>query len=897
VTGYKLDNLTLLTENNAIGNVVTAGFWESDVIAALLAGAPQKLIIFEPDNALYAQAKANYADESNVEVRNATLSEKTGEADYFVFTPNRFSSLLKPKQLLKIYRKNSNDNVTSINVSTVQSVCEQQKILPSAGNILLLGVNCPSSILSDAAQTDHLSYFDVIIVRQPKQGLYESEQQQEALNTVLQENKFNVLQELSHDPMYTQFVFGRDHRGEKINALQAKVTATESRNAEVSKQLAETESRASQFESSATELNSNYSKLKAEYEGLTANVSALEIKGTELATQNTQLDTALTQTKAQYDKLSAGSAEKQTANEQMAAQVIALQNKQNELAGNQKNKDDKIAELTKQRDQQTQGQQETKQRAEALKGQNEQLLAQVAALQTKQNELSETQKNKDAKIAELAAQRDQQAKGHQETKQQAESLKAQNEKLSADRAQKLTENEQSAAQVTALQAKHNELTETQKNKDAKIAELAAQRDQQAKGHQETKHQAESLKAQNDKLSAVSAQQQTEKEQLAAQVTALQAKHNELAKTQKNKDAKIAELAQQREQQAQGHQETKQLAVALKVENETRTAESAQQQTVIEQLTVQVNVFETKQNELVETQKNKDDKIAKLTAQRDQQAKGHQETRQQAESLKAKNDELSTLSTQKQTENEQLTAQVAALQNKQNQLAESHKNKDAQIAELTAQRDQQTQEHQETKQLAEALKVENETLTAASAQQQTVVEQLTAQVNVFETKQHELVEGQKNKEAQIAELTKLRDQKTHENQETKQRAERLNQQCEELKVYSAARQKSADLALKLQTKAQIDLDDLREKYQHKHINEQKLVALISELRAKLQQAAEYYYELQAKHPELNEVTQNQVEPSNIENYGTAPVEAIEKKTRPAKRKKRSKQAKSVTRGKL
>jgi FkbM family methyltransferase len=827
VTGYKLDNLTLLTENNAIGNVVTAGFWESDVIAALLAGAPQKLIIFEPDNALYAQAKANYADESNVEVRNATLSEKTGEADYFVFTPNRFSSLLKPKQLLKIYRKNSNDNVTSINVSTVQSVCEQQKILPSAGNILLLGVNCPSSILSDAAQTDHLSYFDVIIVRQPKQGLYESEQQQEALNTVLQENKFNVLQELSHDPMYTQFVFGRDHRGEKINALQAKVTATESRNAEVSKQLAETESRASQFESSATELNSNYSKLKAEYEGLTANVSALEIKGTELATQNTQLDTALTQTKAQYDKLSAGSAEKQTANEQMAAQVIALQNKQNELAGNQKNKDDKIAELTKQRDQQTQGQQETKQRAEALKGQNEQLLAQVAALQTKQNELSETQKNKDAKIAELAAQRDQQAKGHQETKQQAEALKVQ----------------------------------------------------------------------NDKLSAVSAQQQTEKEQLAAQVTALQAKHNELAKTQKNKDAKIAELAQQREQQAQGHQETKQLAVALKVENETRTAESAQQQTVIEQLTVQVNVFETKQNELVETQKNKDDKIAKLTAQRDQQAKGHQETRQQAESLKAKNDELSTLSTQKQTENEQLTAQVAALQNKQNQLAESHKNKDAQIAELTAQRDQQTQEHQETKQLAEALKVENETLTAASAQQQTVVEQLTAQVNVFETKQHELVEGQKNKEAQIAELTKLRDQKTHENQETKQRTERLNQQCEELKVYSAARQKSADLALKLQTKAQIDLDDLREKYQHKHINEQKLVALISELRAKLQQAAEYYYELQAKHPELNEVTQNQVEPSNIENYGTAPVEAIEKKTRPAKRKKRSKQAKSVTRGKL
>jgi FkbM family methyltransferase len=313
VTGYKLDNLTVLTENNAIGNVITAGFWESDVIDALLAGEPQKLIMFEPDNALYAEIKANYADESSVEVCNATLSDKTGEADYFVFTPNRFSSLLKSKKLLKIYRKNSNDNVININVSTVQSVCEQEKILPCAGNILLLGVNCPYSILSDAAQTDHLCYFDVIIVRQPKQGLYESEQQQEALNTVLQENKFNVVQELSHDPMYTQFVYVRDHQGEKINALQGKVTAAESQNAEVAKQLAEAESRSSQFESSATELNTNYSKLKTQCEELTANAETLEINKTELTTQNTQLDTALTQTKAQYDKLSAGSAENQTA--------------------------------------------------------------------------------------------------------------------------------------------------------------------------------------------------------------------------------------------------------------------------------------------------------------------------------------------------------------------------------------------------------------------------------------------------------------------------------------------------------------------------------------------------------------------------------------------------------
>jgi chromosome segregation ATPase len=485
VTGYKLDNLAVLTENNAIGNVVTAGFWESDVIAALLAADPKKLIMFEPDNALYAAASAHYADNLNVEVCNATLANSTGQADYFVFTPNRFSSLLKPKNLLKVYRKNTTDNVVSIKVSTVKSVCEQEKILPCAGNILLLGVNCPSTILSDAAQTDYLSYFDAIVVRQPKPGLYETEQQQETLGTMLQEHQFSCAQEIAGDAMYTQFVYVRDHQLEKMSALQAKVTQAETRNAAIAKQLKEAESRSSRFESSATELNTHYSKLKAQCEELTAKVSALEIKGSELATQNTQLDASVLKAKAQDEKLSADVTQKQTAIEQMAAQITALQNKENGLV--------------------------------------------------------EGQKNKDAQIAELTAQRDQQAKGHQETKQQAESLKAQNEKLSADRAQKLTANEQLAAQVTALQAKQNELAESQKNKDAQLAELAAQRDQQAKGHQETKQQAESLKAQNEKLSADRAQKQTENEQLAAQVTALQNKKNELLENQKNKDVQMEKV--------------------------------------------------------------------------------------------------------------------------------------------------------------------------------------------------------------------------------------------------------------------------------------------------------------------------------------------------------------------
>jgi FkbM family methyltransferase len=527
---------------------------------------------------------------------------------------------------------------------------------------------------------------------------------------------------------------------------------------------------------------------------------------------------------------------------------------------------------------------------------SEQLATHVAALQTKQNELAETKKNKGTQLAELTAQRDQQAKGHQETKQQAESLKIQNEKLSADRAQKLTQNEQLTAQITALQAKQNQLAETQKNKDTQIAELTAQRDQQAKGHQETNQQAESLKIQNEKLSAERAQKLVENEQLAAQVKAVQAKHTELAETQKNKVAKIAELTAQRDQQAKGHQETKQQAESLKAQNEKLNADKAQKLTQNEQLAAQVKAVQAKHTELAETQKSRNTQIVDLTAQRDQQAKGHQETRQQAESLKAQNEKLNVDRAQKLTENEQLVAQVKELQAKQNQLAEIQINKDTQIAELTAQRDQQAKGHQETKQQAESLKSQNEKLIADKAQKTTDSEQLVAQVSTLQTKQNELVEGHKNKDAQIEAVTEQRDKEAHGHQKNKNWAESLNKRCEELKVYSAERQKSADLSLKLQTKAQVDLENLREKYQHKHINEQKLVALISELRAKLQQAAEYYHELQEKHPELNEITQTQVERSHIEECQTANVAELENKTRPAKRKKRSKQAKSVTRGK-
>jgi len=142
------------------------------------------------------------------------------------------------------------------------------------------------------------------------------------------------------------------------------------------------------------------------------------------------------------------------------------------------------------------------------------------------------------------------------------------------------------------------------------------------------------------------------------------------------------------------------------------------------------------------------------------------------------------------------------------------------------------------------------------QQITTLEQ-SKQKNVRETeslkiKVDDLTTQLNSAKTEVTELQKNLKNESHWHQENKERAENSNKQCADLKQKLISRQKSSDLALKLQMKSQVDLDDLREKYQTKHHNEQKLVELIKELRQKLQQASEFYYHLQVNHPELTEL---------------------------------------------
>ena len=436
--------------------------------------------------------------------------------------------------------------------------------------------------------------------------------------------------------------------------------------------------------------------------------------------------------------------------------------------------------------------------------------------------------------------------GHEKELQQ--SLVSKNEKLTSLSAQLAQENEkvgalqsafeQAETGKSALQAQCGELTTIKTELENQLSHKAKELTEQAQKQQAIKLQAEVFKTQIEKLTTDRAQQHTHNEQLTAQVTALQTKQNELVKGHKNKDKKIAELTEQRDAQAQGLKETKQRAEALKTQNDKLNAESMEQENKNKQLLAQVTALQTKHNELAESQKNKDGQLAELTKERDQQAQGLQETKQRAEALKTQNDKLSAQSTEQQT--------------KQNELAESQKNKDAQIAELTK---QQAQVQQENKLRGEVFKTQIDKLNSERVQQQTENEQLAAQVSSLQAKHNELVDSHKHKDAQILIVTTQRDKETHWHQENKKWAEGLQKQLHDksnsFEHLQSQYNVTSSLSSKMLLKVQLDLDNLRSKYQLKVDSERQLLALVKQLREKLEMAANYYFRLQKDYPELVE----------------------------------------------
>ena len=141
---------------------------------------------------------------------------------------------------------------------------------------------------------------------------------------------------------------------------------------------------------------------------------------------------------------------------------------------------------------------------------------------------------------------------------------------------------------------------------------------------------------------------------------------------------------------------------------------------------------------------------------------------------------------------------------------------------------------------------------------TVNKSLLENQGKFEKLKHQFgdVASQKAEfEQQLNNITKELTEQTHWRLENKKWAEGLQKQLHDksnsFEQLQSQFNDSSSLSSKMMLKAQLDLDSLRSKYQHKVDSERQLLALVKQLREKLEMAANYYFRLQKDYPELVE----------------------------------------------
>jgi FkbM family methyltransferase len=301
-------------------------------------------------------------------------------------------------------------------------------------------------------------------------------------------------------------------------------------------------------------------------------------------------------------------------------------------------------------------------------------------------------------------------------------------------------------------------------------------------------------------------------------------------------------------------QTKETALATSLKTAKATKEAQQQE--IQQLTSQLKTnnenFNTENNQLKgQIEKLNADSVP-LKALTEKFNTENSQLKGQIEKLNADSVPLIAQTEKLNTENGQfkgqieklnadsvpLKARTEKLNNENGQLKSQIEKLNADSVPLKAQTEKLNNENQQLKGQIEKLNADSVPLKEQTEKLNTENRQLRGQIEKLN--------------ADSAPLKEQTEELDNENRQLKSQIEKLNKELENSNQKLVERQRYSDLALKLQMKSQIDLDDLREKYQTKHHNEKKLVELLKELRQKLQQASEFYNHLQKNHPELTEL---------------------------------------------
>lgn len=487
-----LDELAAMTKDNSIGKVVVAGAWDIVVVNSLINSKPENILLLEPSAELYQSTCETYADQSCVKVSQSTLFDSTGKASYFLFNPNRFSSLVKPKKLNRIYKKQQADNLIDIDTLDLQTLCEQENIKLINGNILFLGTNCPAPKILNIEQVQALKLFDVVVINYPKHDLYDTEDEQDALFTLLTNHNFTLTQETGREALHTQFVFKQDHQSDKIKSLQVEILEAVARNTlldtNVSEQKAQNEklraesalfkSQGEKLRTDIAQANEQTEKLSTEKNQLKGQVEKLNIDSSQHKAQTEKLNTENSQLKEQVEKLNADRAQLKTQAEKISTENSQLKGQVEKLNVDSSQHKAQTEKLNTENNQ--------------LKGQVEKLNTDSAALKEQTEKLSNENGQLKGQVEKLNADSAPLQAQTERLNTENGQFKGQIEKLNADRAPH-------TAQIEKLNIENAQLKGQNEKLNVDKANLTAQTEKLNAGNAQLKGQNETLSSDNTQL--------------------------------------------------------------------------------------------------------------------------------------------------------------------------------------------------------------------------------------------------------------------------------------------------------------------------------------------------------------------------------------------------------------
>ena len=265
----------------------------------------------------------------------------------------------------------------------------------------------------------------------------------------------------------------------------------------------------------------------------------------------------------------------------------------------------------------------------------------------------------------------------------------------------------------------------------------------------------------------------------------------------------------------------------------------------------------------------------------QEAEGKQ--KQLGDELQQAKQQLQTAKQEAQEKQKQLGEELRQAKQQLQTAKQEAEGKQKQLGEELQQAKQQLQSAKQEaegkqKQLGDELLQVKEQLQNAKQQSEEKQKQLEDELTqskeqlqiVQKHAEDSLKQLQEEMQHTIQKLSEEGDQEHHWHNEHKKWAESLNREKEELanrlsesqsekEVLAAEIEKirqretkltsSVEVNAKLILKMQLDSDDLRTKYVQKTQSEKELRQLIGELHSKLQQAANFYHQLENKHPEI------------------------------------------------